>query len=261
MRMGRTIGVVLLVFGLGHNLAADEIHAAVAANITSPFKVLAEKFEQSSGHKVIATFSSTGKFYAQIINGAPFDVFYAADLTHPEKLVAAGHALEDSLYTYALGKLVLWSPDPNQVDAKGLVLKKAGVSHIALPNPKTAPYGVAAEQTLAKMKLLDKLRPKLVQAETLTQVHQLALTGKAQLAFLALSQLKEGGAAQGSHWVVPADFHAPIAQGAVILKKTDASAALSTSNSEAVKAFVEFMRGPEAAAVIQEYGYQVESGD
>jgi molybdate transport system substrate-binding protein len=250
MRFSHTLTAVLLTFGLAHNALADQIHAAVAANFTSPFKALAASFEQTSGHTVIASFGATGKFYSQITQGAPFDIFFAADRKTPEKLVTEGHAVNDSLYTYAFGKLVLWSPDPAKVDAEGKVLEKGEFAHLAIANPKTAPYGAAAEQALGKMGLADTLKGKIAQGESITQAYQFAVTGNAELAFIAFSQLKDSGSAQGSHWLVPADLYDPIEQAAVVLKKAEGSAA--------VKAFVEFMRGDEAKKVIESYGYTVE---
>jgi len=257
MQIRHTLSAVLLALGLAQAATADEIHAAVAANFTSPFKALAAKFEQSSGHTVTASFGATGKFYTQIVQGAPFDVFYAADRKTPEKLVKENQAVADSLYSYAFGKLVLWSKDPAKIDAAGKVLETGAFTHLAIANPKTAPYGAAAEQTLTKMGLMDAVKDKIVQGESITQAYQFAATGNAELAFIAYSQLKEG-ALPGSQWLVPANLYSPIEQSAVILKKADASAALSTSNSEATQAFVTFMRGDDAKAVIESYGYTVQ---
>lgn len=242
---------LLLLWGLSQAPSAEEIMAAVAANFTRPFQELAEKFEADSGNKVTLSFNSTGKLYTEITDeGAPYDVFFAADIEHPQKLVDNKQAVTDSLFVYALGKLVLWSKDPARVDSEGEVLAKGDFVRLALPDPKNAPYGRAAEQVFAKRGLTEKLKDKITKVGTLVQAYNLAATGNAELALIALSQLKEGGISEGSMWIVPTDLYEPIKQGAVILQTAE--------DKKAVKDFMNFMRSPEARAVIEKYGYGLE---
>jgi molybdate transport system substrate-binding protein len=241
-------GIFLAVIAWIPPLSAEEIMAAVAANFTAPFKQLIAEFERESGHKVIPAFGSTGKLYTEITqDGAPYDVFFAANMEHPRKLVEADQAVADSLFPYARGKLALWSKEAGRVDPQGKILEQGNFKKLAFPEPENAPYGVAAEQVLKKLGLGGKLNDKIVKTETLTHAYNLVATGKADLAFLALSQLKEGEAPGGSVWEVPASMHDPIEQGAVILKIAE--------DREAVKAFMTFMRTPQANSIIEAYGY------
>lgn len=229
---------------------ADEVQVAVAANFTAPIKEIATAFEKETGHKIVASFGPTGGFYTQIKNGAPFEVFLSADDTTPAKLVEEGDAVKASRFTYAIGKLVLWSPKADYVDAKGEVLKKNTFQHLAIANPKTAPYGTAAVQVLEKLKLFESVKPKLVEGSNITQAHQFVATGNAELGFVALSQVyKDGKLTEGSSWIVPANLYEPIRQDAVILNKGKESAA--------AKALVQYLKGPKAAAVIKSYGYDL----
>lgn len=242
-----------LVTALGFSLAAcaaqaAEVQIAVAANFTAPIKEIAAAFEKDSGHKVVASFGPTGGFYTQVKNGAPFEVFLSADDTTPAKLIEEGDAVKESRFTYAVGKLVLWSPKADYVDAKGEVLKKNAFEHLAIANPKTAPYGAAAVQVLEKLKLTEAVKPKLVEGSNITQAHQFVATGNAELGFVALSQVyKDGKVTEGSSWLVPADMYKPIRQDAVILNKG--------KDNPAAKALVEYLKGPKALAVIKAYGY------
>lgn len=227
---------------------ADEVQIAVAANFTAPIKEIAAAFEKDTGHKVVASFGPTGGFYTQIKNGAPFEVFLSADDKTPGKLVTEGDAVKESRFTYAIGKLVLWSPTESYVDAKGEVLKKNQFKHLSIANPKTAPYGTAAVEVMEKLKLTDALKPKLVEGSNITQAYQFVATGNAELGFVALSQVyKDGKLTGGSAWMVPADLYAPIKQDAVILNKG--------KDNPAAKALVEYLKGDKAAAVIKAYGY------
>ncbi len=161
MKRLSTLILSLLAIATAH---ADEVQVAVAANFTGPMQVISVLFERDTGHKASLAFGATGKFYAQITNGAPFEVFLAADDKTPAKLFKEGNAVAGTAFTYAVGALVLWSADPKLVDSKGEILKKGGFKHIALANPKAAPYGASAMQTMAKMGVLDKLQPLFVQA-------------------------------------------------------------------------------------------------
>lgn len=229
---------------------ADEVQVAVAANFTAPIQVIAADFEKDTGHKLIAAYGATGQFYTQIKNGAPFEVFLAADDTTPQKLEKEGDTVKGSRFTYAIGTLALWSAKQGYVDAKGEVLLKNQYQHLSIANPKAAPYGLAATQVLAKLKLTEATQPKLVEGQNITQAYQFVSTGNAELGFVALSQIyKDGKVSSGSAWVVPADMHDPIKQDAVILNKG--------KDNPAAKALVEYLKGPKAAAVIKSYGYQL----
>jgi len=227
---------------------ADEITVAVAANFTAPFNNIAAAFEKETGHKVVAAFGSTGKFYAQIRNGAPFDILLAADSETPARLVKEGAGVAGSQFSYAIGKLVLWSANPAMVDAQGEVLKKGGFKHIALTNPRLAPYGAAAVETMKAMGVHDSLAAKFVTAETVTQAYQFVSSGNSQLGFLALSQVLKDGQVEGSAWIVPARLYTPILQDAVLLTpgKDKAGAA----------ALLTYLKGEKAQAVVRSFGYE-----
>ena len=228
---------------------ADQIPVAVAANFTAPFNKIAAEFEKETGHKVMSSFGSTGKFYAQIKNGAPFEILLAADDETPAKLIKEGAGVAGSPFSYAIGKLVLWSAKPAVVDAKGEVLKGGGFDHIALANPKLAPYGAAAMETMKAMGVLDSLTPKFVTAETIAQAYQFVSSGNSLLGFVALSQVLKDGQIEGSAWVVPANLYTTIRQDAVLLN-------VGKDKAGAV-ALLKYMQGAKAQAVIKSYGYEL----
>lgn len=229
---------------------ADTVQVAAAANFMAPMKRIAADFEKDSGHKAQLAFGATGKFYAQIRNGAPFDVLLSADDTTPAKLVAEGAAVAGSNFTYAVGRLVLWSAKPGSVDEKDDVLRKGDFMHVAIANPKLAPYGTAAVETLTSLKLLEAVQPKFVQAENIAQAHQFIATGNAELGFIALSQvMQDGRLAAGSAWVVPAGLHRPIRQDAVLLDRGRDKAAAA--------ALLKYLKGNNARAVIKSFGYDL----
>ncbi|MCE1240189.1 MAG: molybdate ABC transporter substrate-binding protein [Azonexaceae bacterium] len=245
MKRLSTLIVALLAAAGVH---AAEVQVAVAANFTAPVQQIAGEFERKTGHKAVLAFGATGKFYAQITNGAPFEVFLAADDTTPAKLDKEGQTVLGSRFTYAVGTLVLWSSKPDFVDAKGDVLKSGKFNKLAVANPKTAPYGAAAIETLTRLKLLDAVQPKFVQGENISQTHQFVSTGNADIGFVALSQVfKDNKLNSGSAWIVPGEMHEPILQDAVILAKG--------KDNPAAKAFMEFLKSPYAHAVIKSYGY------
>jgi len=248
--ISRTLIAALMSLGVSLVVQAGEVQVAVAANFTAPMKIIAADFEKVTGHKVVATFGATGKFYAQITNGAPFDVFLAADDETPAKLEKENGSVAGSRFTYAIGKLVLWSTKPDLVDAKGEVLKKASFEHIALANPKLAPYGAAAVETMSKLGLLEKLQPKFVQGDSIGQTFSFVSTGNAELGFIALSQVLEGGKIKsGSAWTVPANLHNPIRQDAVILTKG--------KDNKAASALIDYLKSDPAKAVIRSFGYDL----
>lgn len=229
---------------------ADEVQVAVAANFTGPMQVIAPLFERDTGHKAVLSFGATGKFYAQIVNGAPFEVLLAADDETPAKLVKEGQAVAGTPFTYAIGTLVLWSADPKLVDAKGEILKKGGFKHLAIANPKTAPYGAAAMQVMDKLGVADPLKPLFVQGENISQTHQFVSTGAAELGFIAYSQvIKNGKVGSGSGWIVPGKLYDPIRQDAVILAKgKDKPASLALMN---------YLKTPKAREIIASFGYSL----
>ena len=227
---------------------ADDVQVAVAANFTGPMQVIAPLFERDTGHKLVLAFGATGKFYAQIVNGAPFEVLLAADDETPARLVKEGHAQAGSPFTYAIGTLVLWSAKPGFVDQKGEVLKKADFKHLALANPKTAPYGAAALQTMDRLGVTANLRPRFVQGENIAQTQQFVSTEVAELGFVAYSQvIKNGKIGSGSGWVVPPGYHDPIRQDAAILAKG--------RDKPGAVALMAYLKGEKARAVIESFGY------
>lgn len=238
-----------LALGLSAAFAhAGEVKVAVAANFTAPMEKIAAEFEKDTGHKAVLSFGSSGKFFAQIQNGAPFEVFLSADDERPAKLEAEGNAVEGSRFTYAIGKLVLWSAKTDYVDDKGEVLKKGDFAHLSIANPKAAPYGAAAIETLEKLGLKDKLGDKIVQGDSISQAYQFVSSGNAELGFVALSQVyADGKLKAGSGWIVPADLYSPIRQDAVILSKGQ--------DNPAAAELVKYLKGAKAAEVIKAYGY------
>lgn len=229
---------------------AEEVQVAVAANFTAPLQAIAADFEKDTGHKLIAAYGATGQFYAQIKNGAPFEVFLSADDSTPQKLENEGDTVKGSRFTYAIGTLALWSAKDGYVDNQGKVLSDNQYQHLAIANPKAAPYGLAATQVLARLGLTDQVKAKIVEGQNITQAYQFVSTGNAELGFVALSQVyKNGKVSSGSAWIVPGDMHDPIKQDAVILNKG--------KDNPAAKALVDYLKGPKAAAVIKSYGYQL----
>ncbi|MES9963003.1 MAG: molybdate ABC transporter substrate-binding protein [Candidatus Sedimenticola sp. 20ELBAFRAG] len=227
--------------------ASDEIRVAVASNFTEVMKRLAARFEERTGHRVKLIFGSTGKHYAQIKNGAPFDLFFAADSKRPRLLEEEGAALPGSRFTYAIGKLVLWSPNPGLVDPEATVLRQGTFRHLAIANPKLAPYGKAAREVLLKYKLWDSLRGRSVRGENIGQTFQFVKSGNAELGFVAYAQVKRPGQPiEGSYWAVPQALYSPIAQQAIQLKE-----------SEVAKAFISFVKGDESLQIIQGFGYGI----
>ncbi|MEO5348539.1 MAG: molybdate ABC transporter substrate-binding protein [Magnetococcus sp. YQC-3] len=227
---------------------ADQVQVAVAANFTSPAKIIAANFAIESGHRAELSFGSTGKFYAQIKNGAPFEVLLAADATTPTRLEQENGTLTGSRFTYAVGRLVLWSPRADYVDAHGEILQKGAFAHLAVADPKLAPYGLAAVETLTALHRLEAVQAKFVQGENIAQTHQFVASGNAELGFLALSQvMQEGSMANGSAWIVPANLHQPIRQEAVILHKG--------KNNVAAHAWMAYLKSDKARAVIRSFGY------
>ena len=227
---------------------AGEVSVAAASNFSATLDQLVRKFEAASGHHVRVSKGSTGKLYAQIANGAPFDVFLAADSERPMRIEQEKLAVAGSRFTYAIGRLVLWSPKASLVDVNGQVLKQGQFQHLAIANPKTAPYGTAARETLENLGLLKSVQAKLVQGEDIGQTLQFVASGNAELGFVSLAQIKAAGSKyQGSYWLVPQTLHMAISQQAVLLEKG--------RNNAAAHDFLIYMKSNEARAIIDNNGY------
>jgi molybdate transport system substrate-binding protein len=247
--MNKLFIAMLSTLAIGQVLA-DEVQVAVAANFTAPIDEIGKAFNKATGHQLKVSTGASGKFYAQIKNGAPFQVFLSADEEKPAQLEKDGLAVQGSRFTYAIGKLVLWSADPAVVDAKGQVLVKNQFNKLAIANPKTAPYGEAAMETLSALKLKSLLEPKMVMGENISQTYQFVATGNAEIGFVALSQVtKDNKITSGSAWVVPEKLYSPIRQDAVLL--------VNGKDSAAARQFLIFLKGSEATKVIKSYGYGV----
>ena len=228
---------------------ADEVRVAVAANFAAPLKALAADFEKTTGHTLRLSSGATAKLYAQIKNGAPFDVLLAADAETPARLEKEGDAVAGSRFIYATGKLVLWSPQADRVDGQGQVLRSGHFRHLALAAPQLAPYGAAAVQTLTRLGLLATLTPRLVQGESIGQTYSFVATGNAELGFVALSQVYDKGKiSQGTGWIVPAHLYQPLHQEAALLTRA--------ARNPAASALLAFLKTEQTRAVIRSFGYE-----
>lgn len=240
---------VALACGAGIASAiAGEVQVAVAANFTNPAKDIAAAFEAKTGDKVLLSFGASGALYAQITQGAPFAIFLSADATRPETAEAEGFGVEGSRFTYAVGQVVLWSAQADFVDADGAILETGEFAHLAIANPETAPYGAAAVEAMTALGVYDGVKDKIVMGENIAQTFQFVASGNAELGFVARSQV---GGEGGSQWVVPTELYAPILQDAVLLKVG--------ADDAIAKALLDFLKGPEAAAIIEKYGYGLAS--
>ena len=233
---------------IGTNAFAAQTNIAVAANFTDAAKEIAVVFKQKTGHEAVLSFGSSGQFYTQITQDAPFQIMLSADEERPKKLVSDGLAVPDSVFTYAIGKLVLWSKNANLVKGEA-TLKGGTFAKLSICNPVAAPYGATAVETMKSLNLYDTLQPKFVEGANITQAFQFVATGNAEIGFVALSQLR--GNSGGSRWLVPQNLYKPIRQDAVLLKKG--------ASNEAATAFMAFLKGPEARAIIEKYGYAFDS--
>ena len=228
---------------------AAEVHVAVAANFTAPMKRIAEAFEKDTGHKMVLSYGATGKFYSQITNGAPFDVFLSADDKTPAKLEKEGFVVAGSRMTYATGRLVLWSAKPALIDEKASVLMRNDFNRLAIAAPKVAPYGAAAVETMNKIGLFPLLQVKLVMGESIGQTFSMVSSGNAELGFVAMSQVFESDKLKsGSAWVVPANLHSPLRQDAVLLARA--------RNNPAALQFLTFLKSGQARAIMSSFGYE-----
>ena len=239
----------LFLFLFCCHVGAAEVRVAVSANFSGAIKRIAEAFEKDAGHKVILSYGATGKFYAQITNGAPFDMFLSADVETPLRLEKQGFAVVGSGFTYAMGRLVLWSADPALVENKASVLLRGDLKRVAIAAPKLAPYGAAAMETLAKMSLLNLVQPKLVTGDSIGQAFSMVSSGNADVGFVAMSQVFENGKLKGgSAWVVPASLHSPLKQDAVLLVR-------GKGNPAALQ-LLAFLKSAQSKAIMTSYGYE-----
>jgi molybdate transport system substrate-binding protein len=247
-----SVSAVFLIGLVPCNATAQEsITVAVASNFAPATRELAMRFEAESGQSVRVSSASTGKLYAQITNGAPFDVLLAADAERPRLLEAAGHGVAESRYTYAIGRLVLWSRDPalTGTDCRGL-LENLGQKRVAIANPDTAPYGTAARETLMNLNLWQRIKPQLVVGENIAQTLQFVSTGNASLGFIAATQSLDARLPQATCiWPVPPELHQPIEQQAILLQR-------AAENSIAA-GFLAFLRGPDGRKIIERHGYKL----
>lgn len=246
--MHARIAALFAVFAISSNALAEQVQVAVAANFTAPLQAIASEFEKDTGHSVLASFGATGQLYAQIQHGAPFEVLLSADDSTPAKLDSEGLGVSGSRFTYAIGSLVLWSAAPGYLDGSDAALKANQYRHLAIADPKTAPYGLAATQVLDKLGLTEAVQGKLVTGQSIAKALHFIATGNAELGFVALSQVyQDGQLSSGSAWIVPAELHSPIKQDALILKQGE--------HNPAAAAFIDYLKGGKAAAIIQSYGY------
>jgi molybdate transport system substrate-binding protein len=242
----RLVAAVAVLFGLTGPALAAETQIAVAANFTEPAKEIAAAFTAATGYKAILSFGSSGQFYAQMTRGAPYEVFLSADADRPKKAEQDGLGVPGTRFTYAIGRLVLYSKTPGLVDG-GAVLRSGGFAKLAVADPTAAPYGAAAVQTLQKLGVYDRVKPKIVIGSSIAQAYQFTATGAADLGFVALSQVI--GETGGSRWIVPAADHAPIDQQAILL--------FTGQKNPAAAAFLQFLKSGKATEIIKRYGYEV----
>lgn len=245
-RLAMTFGLLTMCAGPA---AAGDASVAVAANFTAPAKEIAALYKANTGYTIDLSFGASGQFYAQITHGATFDIFLSADDERTKQAVKEGFAVPGSEFTYAIGKLVLWSASPGLVDKEGDVLKKGAFAHLALANPKAAPYGTAGMETMKALGVYQTLQSKIVTGENISQTYQFVLTKNAELGFVALSQVIEHQS--GSQWLVPEKYYTPIVQDAVLLKHGE--------NNVVAKGFFSFLKSKQAAAVIRRYGYALKN--
>lgn len=230
--------------------SAQLVIVAVASNFTAPMQVIVQAFARDTGHRAQLSSGGTGALYAQIKNGAPFDVLLAADTQTPTKLAQEGFANAASQFTYATGRLVLWSAEPAFVDAQGEVLRQGDFRRIAMADPKLAPYGAAAKQVLTRMGLWAGIEPKVIQGKNISQTFQFVSSGNAPLGFVALSQVSQNGQfISGSGWVVPEDQYTPIEQDAILLK--------AAQGNSAARSLIDYLKGETAREIIESFGYTV----
>jgi len=248
-KCGRFAAVLISIGLMSTPVCAGEVRVAVASNFAAPMERIVAQFEKESGHKVNVSLGSSGKFYSQIKGGAPFDVLIAADEVIPKQLQQERLAVEGTRFTYAIGRLVLWSAQPGFVDAKGAVLNNGNFNKLAIADPKLAPYGMAAKETLERLVMWNAMQRKLVKGENITQTYQFIATENSELGFIALSQImRDGKVTTGSWWLVPSEMHKPIRQSAVLLN--------GAKDKLAAQAFLNFLKTDSAKKMMRGFGYE-----
>lgn len=243
------LAALILAWALAACVRADEVQVAVASNFLAPMQRIAAAFERDSGHRARLSAGASGRLYAQIVNGAPYELLLSADAEIPARLEAQGLAVAGSRFTYAVGRLALWSARPGFVDARGEVLRGAGFRHLALANPRSAPYGAAATQVLERLGVAEALRSRIVLGESVAQVQQFVASGNAEIGFVALAQVWRDGALkpEGSAWIVPETLHEKIRQDAVLLERG--------RDRPAARALLAYLQGDTARAIVRSQGY------
>ena len=245
--LARLSGLIAVVCALNvAPAAAATVQIAVASNFMEPAKEIAATFTAQTGHRTNLSFGPSGQIYVQLTHGAPFEIFLSADKERPQQTEKYGFSVNGTRFTYGVGRLVLYSTRPGYVDANGKVLTRGDFDHLAIADPAIAPYGLAAVESLGKLGLYDRLKPKIVQGSSIAQTFQFVQTGAAEIGFVAQSQVINRP--DGSRWIVPATLHSPIDQQAVLLK--------TGANNPAAKAFMTFLKSPTARAIIRRYGYE-----
>jgi len=252
-RVQSALAIAAALLGLPGQCGAATVQVAVAANFAEPLRMIARSFEQQTSHTVAASAGASGRFYAQIRNGAPFDLFLSADQETVARLEADGLVLPGSRFTYAVGRLVLWSARPGVVDPRRDVLQRGAFDRLAIAAPELAPYGRAAREVLIRLGLEQRLAPRLVLGESIGQAYAFVASGNAPLGFVALSQVyRDGVMSRGSAWVVPATLHSPIRQDAVLL--------LHARGNAAASALMRYLRTAQAQDVLRAFGYEHDGG-
>ncbi len=246
----KILNILNLLLTLSLSAHANNVLVAVASDFTRPMDEIISAFTKATGHHAEISYGSSGKAFAQIQHGAPYEVYLSASESYPVELEKTGYAVPNSRFVYALGKLVLWSAMPGFVDKQGNILKTGKFKHIALADPSHAPYGVKAEEVMKNLGVLEKLRPLFVMGENIAQTYQFVSTGNAELGFVSLAQVidvNNGKLSTGSGWVVPDNLHSPFRQTAVLLTKG--------SENPAALALMDFLKSPTALAIIKKYGF------
>ncbi len=247
---GPVIAIAFLFSLISAPASAGEVRAAVASNFAAPMERIVALFEKDSGHRVMVSLGSSGKLYSQIKGGAPFDVMLAADEVTPKQLLQERLAVAGSRFVYATGRMVLWSAQPGFVDEKGMVLNNGNFNRLAIADPKLAPYGMAAKETLERLVMWNAMQRKLVKGENITQTYQFVATENAELGFVALSQImRDGKVDAGSWWLVPSEMHKPIRQSAVLLS--------GAKDTIAAQSFLAFLKSDKARKVMRGFGYEM----
>ncbi len=249
----RVLPLILSVFLAPHDVRVQvrEIRIAAAADLKFAMEELSENFEKHTGTKVTVTYGSSGNFFSQMQNGAPFDLFFSADIEYPRRLEAAGFAEPGTLYEYAVGRIVIWTPSDAKVDVtrqEWKTLLDTGVEKIAIANPEHAPYGRAAVAALQKAGVYELVKNKLVYGENISQAAQFVQSGNAQAGIIALSLAISPAMRDGKRWEIPAQMHPALEQGAIVLK--------GAVNKDAAQAFLEFVKSTTGRAILAKYGFE-----